>query len=343
MGSDHRDLPRHAIAGGERVAGPGKPTRYLRYDERNPSLAGLTHQRSNLECLLREAWANGRHVALPVLNLSPGHNFGVDNEWKWESYFDLTAARIVDAAGYEYPLPIVRSVPAGLAPVLTLAPGERMPANARDFALVVRRIQNSFFENEVPGGEHRALRLRMPASNSVRRLAAPVVAELRALGHGRFVAVHVRRGDRLPLYPVWLTEPFQIRQHLKAQGIPDGSVVFFLSDERDPDFWTTLKEHYRPVRYTDYPELAALVSHACGRRPDNYLLYAVESEIMRGAWRRIESMPGSYGTAPHSTLVDERTWSFCFHEVRRTRVFQTTRWLRGLLHRIRRRAKRYLG
>ena len=123
---------------------------------------------------------------------------------------------------------------------------------------------------------------------------------------------------------------------------PDGSVVFFLSDERDPDFWEEVREHYQMVRYTDYPQLTVLLSQADGRCPDNSLLYAVETEIMRSARKRIESMPG-YRTAPHSTLIDERTWSFCFLEVRRTLVFRTERRLRGIARRIRRRVRRYLG
>ena len=317
-------------------------TLYLRYDERTPASAGLVHQRANLECLLREAHANGRHAVLPPLNLSPAHNFGVGNEWQWESYFDLAAGRLVDADGNEYPLPLVSSLPACLPSALTLAPGERMPGSARDFVLVVRRIEHGWFEHDVPAGNHRGLRLRMPPSRRVRELAGPVIGQLRALGDGRFAAVHVRRGDRLSLYPRWLTEPEQIRRHLGDQGVPDGSVVFVLSDERDPDFWAVLGEHYRLVRHADYFALAELVSRADGRRPDNYLLYSVECEIMRSAWTRVEGMPGPYWTDPHSTLVDERTWSFYFLEVRRTGLFRAERWLRGILRRIRRRVQRHL-
>ena len=319
-----------------------KLLRYLRYEERTPAFPGLNHQFANLECLLREAQATGRHVVLPPLNLSRDLNFGMSNQWQWDSYFDLAAGRLVDPIGTEYPLPIVSTPPPPRVPTLTLAPGEPMPAYAPDYPLVVRRIEACWFDNDVPPGDHRNLQLQMPHSTRVCELARPIIAELKARGDGWFAAVHVRRGDRLSLYPRWLTEPAQIRGHLKGQGVPDGSVVFFLSDERDPDFWEEVREHYQMVRYTDYPQLTVLLSQADGRRPDNYLLYAVETEIMRSARKRIESMPG-YRTAPHSTLIDERTWSFCFLEVRRTLVFRTERWLRGIARRIRRRVRRYLG
>ena len=315
--------------------------RYLRYDELRPTAAGLVHQLLNLECLLSEAQATGRQVVLPPPHLSAAHNFGVNRAWKWDSYFDIAAGRLVDAAGTEHRLPILNGPPPSRSlPTLTLEPGESMPDRAPDCPLVVRRIEHSVFRDDVPPGEHRDLRLRLPPSRRVNDLARPVIAELKARGDGRFAAVHVRRGDRLALYPRWLTEPAQIRSHLRDQGIADGSVVFFLSDERDPSFWEELRGHYRAVRYTDHPELAALISRSAGRRPDNYLLYAVETEIMKNAWRRIESMPGGYQTNPHSTIIDERTWSFCFSEVRRTLVFRAERWLRRIANRVRRRISR---
>ena len=283
--------------------------RYLRYDPSGPFPAGMNHQLSNLECLMREAHATGRLAVLPPLNLMAECNFGVPRAWSWDSYFDLRGSRLVDDAGAPHRLPVADSLPDAGVPTLTLAPGERMPPAAHAYALVVRRIGQGLFRRDVPAEDRPRIGVRIRGSARVRGLARAVVDDLTARGGGRFVAVHVRRGDRLGTYPRRLTEPERIRQHLRNHGVPDGAVVFVLSDERDPDFWEALERHYEVVRHTNYPRLVALVSGAGGRLPDNYLLYEVEKEVMRNAAMRIETLPGLGATDPHSTLVDERTWS----------------------------------
>ena len=285
------------------------PGRYLRYDEVTPAIAGMDHHLMNLECLLCEAHAAGRLAVLRALRLAPRHSFGVQGDWKWDSYFDLDGSRLVDAAGTEYPLPIARHPPGIDVPASILAPGQGAPEIAGDCTLVVRRIDHSNFYRVVPKGCRAPLRLRMEHSRRVRELARPVVADLRARGGGRFVGVHARRGDRVRQYPSRLTEPAAIRSHLRDHGVPDGSVVFLMSDEHDPAFWKPLGEHYDLVRYSHYPPLAALVSGSGERRPDNYLLYAVEKEIMSNAWMRVETRPDVHNSTAHSALVDELTWA----------------------------------
>ena len=282
--------------------------RYLRYDERVPAQPGMDHQLTNLECLLREAHAAGRLAVLPRLRLDARHNFGVRNDWEWDRYFDVEGSRLVDAAGTEHPLPVVRHLPRVDAPTFRLGPGQRTPAAARGHVLVVRRIAHRTFYRNVPEEDTAPLRLRMRHSARVRELARPVVADLLARGGTGFVAVHARRGDRVGQYPSRLTEPPAILSYLRGRGIPDGSVVFLMSDEREPAFWEPLRRHYDLVRYTRYPELAALVSGEGGHRPDNYLLYAVEKQIMSHAGLRIGTRPIRNADV-HGSLVDEATWS----------------------------------
>ena len=261
--------------------------RYLRYDAKTAIVVGMNHWLTNLECLMREAYATSRLAVLPALDLSPRHNFGVDREWRWESYVDLGESRLVDADGREHPLPLASRPPDVALPALTLNPGERMPPGAQVRRLVVRRIEHSLYRADVPEADRPPVDVRFRPAPRVRELARPMIEALTARGEGRFTAVHVRRGDR-----GWkrFTVPACIQAHLKGRGVADRSVVFILSDERAPGFWEPLKEHYDLVRYTDCPRLAGLVSGADGRRPDNYLLYEVEKEIMRSAALRIESL-----------------------------------------------------
>ena len=289
---------------------PPVPPGYLRYTGHEVE-AGMDHLLLNLECLLCEAHAAGRLAVVPELRLAPRHNFGLRSDWRWDTYIDLDESRLVDSAGAEYPLPISRYPPdVDDVAVLTLAPGECAPEVARNYTLVVRRVDHYRYDRVVPRASRAPLRLRVRHSGRVRGLAGPVSADLLARAGGRFVGVHARRGDRVGQYPSRLTEPAAIRRHLHDLGVPDGAVVFLMSDERRTAFWEPLAESYDLARYVDYPPLEALVSRAGGRRPDNYLLYAVEKEIMAGAWMRVETRPDVLSSAgAHSALVDELTWA----------------------------------
>ncbi len=302
--------------------------RYLHYETASPVVAGLNHQVSNLRCLLLEAHATGRLALLPSLHLDPKHNFGVRRDWKWESYFDMDKSRLVDPAGRESPLPIADHWPNAGIRTLVLHPGERIPAYARNYPAypppricssyagmgaeppphLVRRIKHHVFSREVPADDWPATELRLVPSPLVLALARSAVQQIGLLDDGRFVAVHIRRGDRLKQYPGWLTEPAHIRKCLTERRIADGSVVFIASDERAPNFWKPLQEHYRLIRFVDFPRLEALVSPADGRLPDNYLLYQVERAIMRSAWMRIGTLPVR-GSDMHGYLVSEEDWS----------------------------------
>ena len=293
---------------GARRADPG----WLEYDPGRRLNHGMDHALSHLQLLFREAHVTGRLALLPALELSPTHNFGVSHDWQWEWYFDLAASRMIDADGKAYPPPIANRHPPQGVRTLIVGPGEPIPPLARGYPRVVRRYA-SFAIGRVPGVPNtNKLRFELVHSRRVRDLAREAVGEIAALTGGRFVAIHVRRRDRLWQYPASSTEPEGIRNRLRDR-IPDGSAVFVMSDERDPNFWEPLKRHYRLLRYTDFPRLAALVSREGGRRPDNYLQYAVEKEIAKRAWMRIGTFPAKsslrgVGHMEHA-LVDSTQWT----------------------------------
>ena len=291
----------------------GRPgAAFLQYEPCRPFAAGLKHWIGNLHCLLREAWATDRLAILPPLALHPKHNFGVKREWKWESYFDLGRSTLVGAEEWEQPLPVApRRVDTSLR-TLILQPGEPMPMRARNYTLVIRRIKNPAFRREVPADGWPATDLRLAPAASVLKLARPVIRHLLALDGGRFVAVHVRRGDRLAQrqYSGRLTKPPHIRKILKERGVTNGTVLFIASDECRQDFWDPLKKYYQVVRYVDFPALKAMVtpsgqSPPGQQLPDNYLLYQVEREIMRSAALWIETIPGLESGASGSLIREE--------------------------------------
>ena len=253
----------------------------------------MAHWRSNLTVLCRESVATGRWATLPRLNLDPRHNLGIAKAWRWETYFDLRAGRLVDPdTGAEQPLPLVDHLPQA-ANTLTLDPGEPMPKDAHRWDLIVRRV-GALFRRDVPrdarSSRSRA-RLALPPSAEVVRLARPVIDQLGAHGAG-FAAVHVRRGDRLHGWQWRRRTSFtHVSRMLRRFGVDAETPVYVLSDERDPRYWAQMQSRCRLRRYWDFQELADLVSTANGLEPDNYLLFEVEKEILRHAGVRIGTYP----------------------------------------------------
>ena len=289
------------------AAGNRGGARYLRYVEERPVYAGMNHWLSNLECLLGEAHATGRLAVLPELRLAARHNLGVDGRWRWETYFDLGRSRLA-GSGAEHPLPLADRPPPGAGPFV-LDGRQRIPPAAADRVLVERRLTSYLYRRQVPAAGHPALRLRMAPSARVLALARPAIDALAARAE-QYAAVHIRRGDRLKGLAVRrLTSPRGVRRCLERNGVAPGATVFFLSDECDPAYWEALRARYDLVRYTDFPQLAALVHTADGARPDNYLLYEVEKEIMRNASLRVETFPGLGRVPAHASLVPRPMWA----------------------------------
>ena len=283
--------------------------RFLRYDAAPPVVAGLSHQAANLSCLLREAHATGRRAVLPPLRLTKQHNFGVALDWRWEDYFDFGASGLTDADGQRHPLPIADTPPGPAAQTLKLRGGEAMPERARDFPVVARRLTRPQFRKELPMDGWPAADIELRPSAAAVAMALPVIRHLRSGSPGGFVAVHVRRGDRVAKgqIPGWLTSPPHIRQFLSDRGVADGAVVYVASDERNPDFWRPLRETYRLFRYADFPALNALIAGA-GRRPDNYLLFQVEGEVLREGRLRIGTFPGLAWSQMDDWFISPENW-----------------------------------
>ena len=274
------------------MAQPLDPSRcdFLKYETVEPFEAGLDRHVSDLRCLLREAHATGRLAVVPPPSLSSRYNFDVWSEPKWETFFDLRDSRLVDAAGNECALPIAPRGLIAAARVLVVRPGEPVPAaSGWQGTLAIRQTRGDAFERDVPA-DLSAVEIRLHPSTRVKELAGDVIGRIGALDGGRFVAVHVRRGDRLAQYPGRLSAPAQIRACLKRWDVPDGSVLFVVSDERASDFFRPLQEHYRLFRHVDFPRLRSLV-FSDDALPDNHLLYCVESEVMKSAWLRLATTP----------------------------------------------------
>ena len=286
-------------------AGSSPIARYLLYDEVRPVAAGIDHRLGNLQCLLAEAHALGRLGVLPPPRLEAKHNFGIENVWSWDTYFDLDASRMVDAAGRRHPLPFIRRLPAGTLETRTVPPGARLSAK-EGAALIVRQVRHEVFAREVSLTNPPVFRFRPSAS--VLNHAQRVVEALRIRWPEGYAAVHIRRGDRLWGPMRWLTRPDIVRRRLRKFGIREGDNIFFMSDERDAEYWSELAPHYAIARYADFPELVVIVSPPSSRAPDNYLLYEVEKEVSRYATTVVETIPERGRELRRKVLVPMAVW-----------------------------------
>lgn len=208
------------------------------------------------------------------------------------------------------------SVPSGvnLRPgLLVRGPQIAAATGQRDKVSLVRKL---------PGvsslvATHR-LRLMMVAPRHVLTQVPPVLEWLRQHSlTGRFAVVHARRGDKIrkrkycPREMQQATSPKNIANVLQRAGVQKGSSLYIMSDEADPQHFTPLMSvyEYRVATRADFPHLRALwagcsappVANSRRRQRDvvvsthdhsysvdaqlceNYLLYAIEKEILAAA------------------------------------------------------------
>lgn len=276
---------RRRVEGARETAPPGQ--RFLAYEtqlRRIDAIPGLWHQTCNLVCLLEEARFLGRTPVLPVLLLSPLHNGGHYARSRFEKYFDFSGL-----------LPEMEPVPQEACEHMDFAAREVLASEVSSdsladhgAALLVRQFPNWNWHEmaeRLPGlagvGDGTSRRWlnsfafgRLQASRRVLAIASEVKRDL-----GDFVAVHVRRGDRTR-DAAWdaATRPDAILERLR-QWLPRHTRLYILSDERTPGFFSPLEAEFVVATMRDFPVLRALVE----RERDNYMLFAVEWELMRRA------------------------------------------------------------
>ena len=106
---------------------------------------------------------------------------------------------------------------------------------------------------------------------------------------GKYVCVHVRRGDVLWQYD-GLEEKTQSKNILKVlDGLVDESYnVYIMTNEVDLTLFDEVKNRYNTYFYTDFEELKDLYEL------DNYKLFSVELLILKGANKKISTFDRSY-------------------------------------------------
>lgn len=108
-----------------------------------------------------------------------------------------------------------------------------------------------------------------------------------------YACLHVRANDAF-YYPNirYAADPKHLKRILK-RAIPEGSVLYIMSDIGNPYYFDFLKTDYRVYQYFDFPELKALVANENKKEIDNTMLYSVEKNILQYAHIKVTRAKGS--------------------------------------------------
>ena len=98
-----------------------------------------------------------------------------------------------------------------------------------------------------------------------------------------YACAYVPRGEHLTADEVYASDIFQIRKIMDRTNIRRRA-IYIMSDIDDFAYFDSLKERYKKLyRYSDFPELKALISGDNGQLTNNAMLHSVEKNIMQYA------------------------------------------------------------
>lgn len=274
---------------------------YLSYED-SCTKAGLWHQRENLQFLIQEAYAHGRIPVIPQVILSQHHNFGFEHKSNLSKYFDWSKSKIKhhDSNIHE---PVQITLDSDNILKTTADAVCRVPANV---SLSAPKFQNVNFVIKVvnaklsssnhgrwlcmsagpkPAGFH-----INPAefSSEVCRIASKIIRKMK--GEGGYAAIHIRRGDKLGSTGNETT-PEKVVTYLKGV-VGDGMPVYLLTDDFSKSYVAEINSQFPVFCYSRFRELRAIICQTgltrClretrGRKPDNFMLYAIEMSILADA------------------------------------------------------------
>ena len=96
-----------------------------------------------------------------------------------------------------------------------------------------------------------------------------------------YACLHVRANDAFHFPNIrYGADPRHLTQLIR-QAVPEGSVIYIMTDISNPHYFDFLIKTYRIYQYFDFPELKALVSNENKKEIDNAMLYAIEKNILQ--------------------------------------------------------------
>jgi len=322
-------------------------SKYLAYIYPNDDQyrAGLMHNLANLIDFICEATALSRIPVIPAPCFEWNHNFGVQIACEWTKYFCLEDTKVYRQGN------ILLEPECKNQPFDYILHSEFNKLKIPDFevaridsckngadsdvcekTVLIRELtSNIALWGQISGSNAKDYDVRLNYSDQVVNLARLVTNQINP-----YIALHVRRGDRLKLNRRYdkHTQPENIARIL-FEKLNQVQNVFLMSDEQRPDFFDPLKKNFNIFTYLDFPEISKLVKSA---QPDNFLLFCVEKKVYYDAYKRIgtfiDSDSADFSLSPYSMHDSHQSFSMVCYELL-MKMYRRTRGTIGLIYYIR--------
>ncbi len=230
---------------------------------------GLGHMKEIARILFVEAALTARTPVLPPLYSNPFHNRGRTGLLRWADYFDWSAFEFA-TADWRHSEDLAAFCRLHRTATIETAAPTRAVADA-DTEIVVRCFPSA----DIFGQWIADFTIRAPARflepvfsrHFPAAIAAHATAVVAEIGEPNGV-LHVRRGD----LACPESDSAAVVALLRARNVPPDERVFILTDERNPDFGSSIRAHYpRVITEHDVAHLARLR----GEGVDNYGIFRI--------------------------------------------------------------------
>jgi len=283
--------------------------RYLIYNISKPQLrVGLMHNISNLNSMLIDAFVMNRTAVLPYPSFDSRHNFNHDISKSWKYYIDLDSIKIKVKKSDGYSEEKIKCICSDdfsnqLDPTQNVHIAKNFDdASSTSSKYLIRNVDGSIDFWGAPDqnidGKYTIL---FDFSQEITRLTNRVREEL-----NDYVAIHVRRGDRLKLNRKIdkFTKSDYIVKFL-TENYPKKTKFYLMTDEKDETFIANIKKELDVATYKDFNCLTSIID--C-EKPDNFFLFGVEKIIYYSA-------KCSVGTFTDADRVDLSLSPYSMHYV----------------------------
>lgn len=240
---------------------------------------------------------SGRTAIVPKFRLSGHHNWGYDIVSDLSTYFDLDGITIRRGDSRESVRVCwgdeAESVLSNEKPVFISAGESPGAEELLNVECVAKRVDETMSRNAFgvwselsSSTSNMGLSVDIPYSELVIRETNLVTRNF--ADDGRYAAIHIRRGDKIQDTAKY-THPELVIQYLK-ETVKNQYPVYLLTNDDSVDYVNQINQGYPLTHYRNFRNLLKIVCKTrigwLKRRlrlgvPDNFLLYAIEMNILR--------------------------------------------------------------
>ena len=258
------------------------PEKYLFHVPKEDHLVGLLHLRKNLFALLMEAKYLNRIAIIPSLHLNGKHNSGLSVRTTWDKFIILDNfqsfnpfIRLSDFGDIDYNNSCI--IDENIKSELLL--NESNPILVRKHTQYPNYYK--LLDNFINYNWDSVLTNLIQSTDEITQHAKIAISKMKY-----YHCIHVRRGDKLMMKNApgldKKTHPDYLKRFL-LNIISNGETVYIMSDEKQPNYFDSLRKSFNIYSFLDFPEFVSI------EKTNNYLLFSIENEIMNNAITKIRT------------------------------------------------------